>query len=149
MTPFFLSIFPAHFRLGDLSKAISQWISKAEQAKRWASERAAIKAEVTQAKETVDLLRMARAIARLDALDAEIDGVRGKPNLRKVPRLREKSPSGSLPKSEQVVARPSQIRTNRAIISLGLAQALVRIRGRWTSSRGKRAVARLAAAMRS
>ena len=33
MTRFFLSIFPALFRLGDLSKAISQWISKAEQAK--------------------------------------------------------------------------------------------------------------------
>jgi hypothetical protein len=33
-----------------LSKAISQWISKAERAKRWASERAAIKAEVAQAK---------------------------------------------------------------------------------------------------
>ena len=47
MTPFFLSIFPALFRHGDLSKAISQWISKAERAKRWASERAAIKAEVT------------------------------------------------------------------------------------------------------
>ena len=56
---------------------------------------------------------------------------------------------GHYRKSEQVVARPSQIRTNRAIISLGLALALVRIRGRWTSSRGKRAVARLAAAMRS
>ena len=96
MTPFFLSIFPALFRLGDLSKAISQWISKAERAKRWASERAAIKAEVTQAKETVDLLRMARAITRLDALDAEIDAVRGKPNRRKVPRLREKPPSGRL-----------------------------------------------------
>ena len=93
MTPFFLSVFPA---LGDLSKAISQWISKAERAKRWASERAAIKAEVTEAKETVDLLRMARAIARLDALDAEIDAVRGKPNLREVPRLREKPPSGQL-----------------------------------------------------
>ena len=88
MTPFFLSVFPA---LGDLSKAISQWISKAERAKRWASERAAIKAEVTQAKETVDLLRMARAIARLDALDAEIDAVRGKPNLRKVPTEGETS----------------------------------------------------------
>jgi hypothetical protein len=36
-------------------------------------ERAAIKAEVTRAKETVDLLRMAEAIVRLDALDAEID----------------------------------------------------------------------------
>ena len=40
---------------------------------RWASERAAIKAKVTRAKETVDLLRMAEAIVRLDALDAEID----------------------------------------------------------------------------
>ena len=96
MTPFFLSIFPALFRHGDLSKAISQWISKAERAKRWASERAAIKAEVTQAKETVDLLRMARAITRLDALDAEIDAVRGKPNRKKVPRLRENPPSGRL-----------------------------------------------------
>ena len=96
MTPFFLSKFPTFFRLGDLSKAIWQWISKAERAKRWASERAAIKAEVTQAKETVDLLRMARAITRLDALDAEIDAVRGKPNRSKVPRLREKPPSGRL-----------------------------------------------------
>jgi hypothetical protein len=89
MTPFFLSIFPALFRLGDLSKTIWQW-------KRWASERAAIKAEVTQAKETVDLLRMARAITRLDALDAEIEAVRRKPNRRKVPRLREKPRSGQL-----------------------------------------------------
>jgi hypothetical protein len=62
MTRFFLPIFPALFRLGDLSKAIWQWISKAERAKRWASERAAIKAEVTRAKETVDLLRMAVGI---------------------------------------------------------------------------------------
>ena len=84
MTRFFLSIFPALFRLGDLSKAIWQWISKAEREKRWASERAAIKAEVTQAKETVDLLRMAWAVTRLDALDAEdflagaIDGKGGR-----------------------------------------------------------------------
>ena len=70
MTRFSLS---ALFRLGDLSRAIWLWILKAERAKRWASERAAIKAEVTRAKETVDLLRMARAITRLDALDAEID----------------------------------------------------------------------------
>jgi hypothetical protein len=82
MTPFFPSIFPALFRLGDLSRAIWQW-------KRWASERAAIKAEVTQAKQTVDLLRMARAITRLDALDAEIDAIRKKPNRTKVSRLRE------------------------------------------------------------
>jgi hypothetical protein len=97
MTPFFLSIFPAFFRLGDLSKAISQWISKAEQAKRWASERAAIKAEVTQAKETVDLLRMAWAITRLDALDAEIDACQRKAKSEKSPETeREKPPSGQL-----------------------------------------------------
>jgi hypothetical protein len=90
MTPFFISIFPALFRLGDLSKAIWQW-------KRWASERAAIKAEVTQAKQTVNLLRIARAITRLDALDAEIDAVRRKPNRTKVPRLRER------PRSEQLL----------------------------------------------
>ena len=85
MTPFFLSIFPALFRLDDLSKAISQWISKAERVKRWASERAAIKAEVTQAKETVDLLRMAWAITRLDALDAEIDACQRKAKSEKSP----------------------------------------------------------------
>jgi hypothetical protein len=44
--------------------------------KRWAIERAAIKAEVGQAKETVDLLRMAHAVTRLDALDAEIEAVK-------------------------------------------------------------------------
>jgi hypothetical protein len=88
MTPFFLSIFPALFRLGGLSKAIWQW-------KRWASERVAIRAEVTRAKETVDLLRMARAITRLDALDAEIDAVR-RAKRRKVPRLRENPPSERL-----------------------------------------------------
>ena len=96
MTRFFLSIFPALFRLGDLSKAIWQWISKAERAKRWASERAAIKAEVTQAKETVDLLRMAWAITRLDALDAEIDAVRGKAKPEKSPETgREASERGT------------------------------------------------------
>ena len=85
MTRFFLSIFPPPFRLGDLSKAIRQLISKAERAMRWAFERAAIKVEVTRAKETVDLLRMARAITRLDALDAEIDAVGGKPKSEKSP----------------------------------------------------------------
>ena len=50
----------------------------------------------TQAKETVDLLRMARAITRLDALDAEIDAVRGRPNRRKVSRLGEEPRSGRL-----------------------------------------------------
>jgi hypothetical protein len=46
-------------------------------------------------------------------------------------------------------ARPSQIRTNAAIISPGLAQALVRVRGRCTSSQAKRAQTELAATMRS
>ena len=80
---FFLSIFPALFRLGDLSKAIWQW-------KRRASERAAIKAEVTQAKETVDLLRMARATTRLDALDAEIDACQRKAKSEKSPETERK-----------------------------------------------------------
>jgi hypothetical protein len=92
MTPFIPSIFPALFRLGDLSKAISQWISKAERAKRWASERAAIKAEVTQAKETVDLLRMAWAITRLDALDAEIDACQRKAKSEKSPETERETP---------------------------------------------------------
>jgi hypothetical protein len=53
--------------------AVRAWISKLERAKRWVSERAAIKAEVTRAKETIDLLGMAKAITRLDALEAEIE----------------------------------------------------------------------------
>jgi hypothetical protein len=92
MTPFSLSKFPTFFSLGDLSKAISQWISKAEQVKRWASERAAIKAEVTQAKENVDLLRMAWAITRLDGLDAEVDAVRGKAKPEKSPETEREPP---------------------------------------------------------
>lgn len=43
--------------------------------RRWAADRAAIKAEVKRAKETVDLIGIARAITRLDALEAEIDAV--------------------------------------------------------------------------
>jgi hypothetical protein len=62
-------------RRGDLSGAVQPWILKLERAKTWASERAAIKAEVTRAKETVDLLRMAEATVRLDALEAEIEAV--------------------------------------------------------------------------
>jgi hypothetical protein len=73
MTRFSLPTFPALCRFGDISEAVRTWISKLERGKRWASERATIKAEVTRAKETVDLLRMAQAIVRLDALDAEID----------------------------------------------------------------------------
>ena len=43
--------------------------------RRWAADRAAIQAEVKRAKETVDLIGIARAITRLDALEAEIDAV--------------------------------------------------------------------------
>jgi hypothetical protein len=41
--------------------------------KRWALQEAAIKAEINQAKNTFDLVRMANAIVRLDALHAEMD----------------------------------------------------------------------------
>lgn len=61
---------------GNVGPGARLWLSKLERAKRWASERAAIKAEVNQAKETVDLLRIAHAITRLDALDAEIEAVK-------------------------------------------------------------------------
>jgi hypothetical protein len=43
-----------------------------------AAERAAIQAEVARAKETVDLIRMARTVTRLDALEAEIEAVEKK-----------------------------------------------------------------------
>jgi hypothetical protein len=48
---------------------------KLERKRRWAAERAAIKAEGKRAKETVDLIGIARAITRLDALEAEIEAV--------------------------------------------------------------------------
>jgi hypothetical protein len=44
-----------------------------ERKKQWAAERAVIQAEVSRAKETVDLIRMARAFTELDALEAEIE----------------------------------------------------------------------------
>ena len=40
---------------------------------RWASQEAACKAEINQAKDTFDLVRLANAVARLDALHAEMD----------------------------------------------------------------------------
>jgi hypothetical protein len=46
---------------------------KPEQANLWSSQEAAIKAEITEAKNTVDLIRMAQAIARLDALHSEME----------------------------------------------------------------------------
>ena len=48
-------------------------IPKPEQISRWASQEAAIKAEINEAKNTLDLMRMATAIARLDALHAEME----------------------------------------------------------------------------
>ena len=47
-------------------------IPKPEQTSRWASQEAEIKAEINEAKNTLDLIRMAHAIARLDALHAEM-----------------------------------------------------------------------------
>jgi hypothetical protein len=49
-----------------------------ERKKQWAAERAVIQAEVSRAKETVDLIRMARAFTELDALEAEIEAVEKK-----------------------------------------------------------------------
>ena len=46
---------------------------KPEQTARWSSQEAAIKAEINKAKNALDLMRMAYAIARLDALNAEIE----------------------------------------------------------------------------
>jgi hypothetical protein len=40
---------------------------------RWASQEAAIKAEINQAKNTFDLVRLANAIVRMDALHAEME----------------------------------------------------------------------------
>ena len=46
---------------------------KPEQATPWSSQEAAIKVEITEAKKTIDLIRMAQAIARLDALHSEME----------------------------------------------------------------------------
>ena len=48
-------------------------IPELEQTTRWASQEAAIKAEINEAKNTLDLIRMAHAIARLDALHSEME----------------------------------------------------------------------------
>ena len=50
-----------------------QMMPKPEQTSRWASQEAEIKAEINEAKNTLDLIRMAHAIARLDALHAEME----------------------------------------------------------------------------
>lgn len=46
---------------------------KPEQATLWSSQEAAIKAEITEARNTVDLIRMAHDMARLDALHSEME----------------------------------------------------------------------------
>ncbi len=69
----YLPKFPTLGRGRAVGVAVMTWISKLKRAHRWVSERAAIRTEFSRAKVTVDLLRMARATIRLDALDAEID----------------------------------------------------------------------------
>ena len=59
----------------DIGGAVRPRILKLERTRRWEAERAAVKAEVKRAKKTVDLLGIARAITRLDALEAEIEAV--------------------------------------------------------------------------
>jgi hypothetical protein len=75
MTRHSLPTFPTLAGCGVVGVAVLTWISKLKRAYRWVSERAAIRTEFRRAKETVDLLRMAQATIRLDALDAEIDAV--------------------------------------------------------------------------
>jgi hypothetical protein len=48
-------------------------IPRREQTSHWASQEAAIKVEINEAKNALDLMRMAHAIARLDALHAEME----------------------------------------------------------------------------
>jgi hypothetical protein len=68
-----LAIFLALVRRSDIGGAVQPRIS--DRKKQWAAERAVIQAEVARAKETVDLIRLARAFTRLDALEAEIEAV--------------------------------------------------------------------------
>lgn len=66
----------------DIGGAVRPWLLRLERKKRWAAERAAIKAEVRRAKQAFDLIRIARAVTRLDALEAEIEAA-AKANLAK------------------------------------------------------------------
>ena len=56
----------------DIGAAVLVLVTGTERKKQWAAERAAIHAEVARAKETVDLIRMARAFTKLDALEARV-----------------------------------------------------------------------------
>ena len=71
----FLALLPALCCPANIGGALRPWILKLERTRRWAAERAAIQAEVKWAKETVDLIGIARAITRLDALEAEIEAI--------------------------------------------------------------------------
>ena len=75
MTHSSLAILFALVRRSDNGGAVRPAILELERKKQWAVERAVIQAEVARAKETVDLIRMARAFTRLDALEAEIEAV--------------------------------------------------------------------------
>jgi hypothetical protein len=56
-------------------------IPKPEPTNTWAAQEAALKAEITKAKATLDLTRIAHAIARLDALHSEMEAaLSGKDN---------------------------------------------------------------------
>jgi hypothetical protein len=70
-----LAILFALVRRSDIGGAVRPWILELERKKQWAAKRAVIQAEVARAKETVDLIRMARAFTELDALEAENEAV--------------------------------------------------------------------------
>jgi hypothetical protein len=71
-----LAILLALVRRGDAAGAgVRSWILELERKKRWAAERAIIRAEIARAKDTVDLIRMARAFTKLNSLEAEIEAV--------------------------------------------------------------------------
>jgi len=77
-------------RCGFVGVAVPAWISKLKRALRWVAERAAIRTEFSRAKVTVDLLRMAQATIRLDALDAEIDAAEEAKSGKRLARRGEK-----------------------------------------------------------
>jgi hypothetical protein len=70
-----LAILLALYSPGNIGGAVRPRILKLERTRRWAAERAAIKAEAKRAKESVDLIGIAQAITRLDALEAEIEAI--------------------------------------------------------------------------
>jgi hypothetical protein len=51
---------------------------KLEPTNAWAAQEAVLKAEITEAKNALDLMRIAHAIARLDALHSEMEAALGR-----------------------------------------------------------------------